>query len=219
MLDQVRDYTRRIALGLRVKGLINLQMAEKDGKVYVLEANPRSSRTIPFVSKAVGIPLAKIAAKVIAGHSLKSLGYTDEPKPRHVSIKEVLLPFDKLPGADPVLGPEMKSTGEVMGIDYDFGRAYYKAELAADNLLPLTGKVFLSIRNADKPELVEVARKLQAAGLELMGTRGTVKSPCTARDLHGYRKEDTRRKPECHRHDAQGRSRPDNKHPHKQAVA
>ena len=174
VLDQVRDYTRKIALALRVKGLINLQMAEKDGKVYVLEANPRSSRTIPFVSKAVGIPLAKIAAKVIAGHSLKSLGYTDEPKPKHVSIKEVLLPFDKLPGADPVLGPEMKSTGEVMGIDYDFGRAYYKAELAADNLLPLTGKVFLSISNADKTELVDVARKLQAAGLELMGTEGTV---------------------------------------------
>jgi carbamoyl-phosphate synthase large subunit len=174
-LDHVRAYTRKIALELRVKGLINIQMAEKDGKVYVLEANPRSSRTIPFVSKAVGIPLAKIAAKVIAGHSLKSLGYTDEPKPRHVSIKEVILPFDKLPGADPVLGPEMKSTGEVMGIDYDFGRAYYKAELAADNLLPLTGKVFLSISNADKTELVEVARKLQAAGLELMGTEGTVK--------------------------------------------
>jgi carbamoyl-phosphate synthase large subunit len=174
VLDQVRDYTRKIALGLRVKGLINIQMAEKGGKVFVLEANPRSSRTIPFVSKAVGIPLAKIAAKVIAGHSLKELGYTDEPKPKHVSIKEVLLPFDKLPGADPVLGPEMKSTGEVMGVDYDFGRAYYKAELAADNLLPLTGKVFLSIRNADKPELVEAARKLQAAGLELMGTRGTV---------------------------------------------
>ncbi len=175
VLDHVRDYTRKIALALRVKGLINIQMAEKYGKVYVLEANPRSSRTIPFVSKAVGIPLAKIAARVIAGHSLKSLGYTDEPKPKHVSIKEVILPFDKLPGADPVLGPEMKSTGEVMGIDYDFGRAYYKAELAADNLLPLSGKVFLSISNADKTELVEVARKLQAAGLELMGTEGTVK--------------------------------------------
>lgn len=174
VLDQVRDYTRKIALALKVKGLINIQMAEKGGKVYVLEANPRSSRTIPFVSKAVGIPLAKIAAKVIAGHSLKSIGYTDEPKPNHVSIKEVLLPFDKLPGADPVLGPEMKSTGEVMGIDYDFGRAYYKAELAADNVLPLTGKVFLSIRNADKTELVDVAKKLQAAGLELMGTQGTV---------------------------------------------
>ncbi len=174
VLDMVRSYTRKIALALRVKGLINIQMAEKDGNVYVLEANPRSSRTIPFVSKAVGIPLAKIAAKVIAGYSLKSMGYTDEPKPKHVSIKEVLLPFDKLPGADPVLGPEMKSTGEVMGIDYDFGRAYYKAELAADNLLPLTGKVFLSIRNADKTKLVEVARKLHAAGLELMGTSGTV---------------------------------------------
>lgn len=174
VLDQVREYTRKIALALRVKGLINIQMAEKGGKVYVLEANPRSSRTIPFVSKAVGIPLAKIAAKVIAGHSLKTLGYMDEPKPKHVSIKEVLLPFDKLPGADPVLGPEMKSTGEVMGIDYDFGRAYYKAELAADNVLPLTGKVFLSIRNADKTELVDVAKKLQAAGLELMGTEGTV---------------------------------------------
>ncbi len=173
VLDQVRDYTRKIALALSQR-LINIQMAEKGGKVYVLEANPRSSRTIPFVSKAVGIPLAKIAAKVIVGHSLKSLGYMDEPKPKHVSIKEVLLPFDKLPGADPVLGPEMKSTGEVMGIDYDFGRAYYKAELAADNVLPLTGKVFLSIRNADKTELVDVAKKLQAAGLELMGTEGTV---------------------------------------------
>ncbi len=172
-LEKVREYTRKIALALKVKGLINIQMAEKDGKVFVLEANPRSSRTIPFVSKAVGIPLAKIAAKVIAGHSLKDMGYTDEPKVKHVSVKEVLLPFDKLPGADPVLGPEMKSTGEVMGIDYDFGRAYFKAEIAAENLLPLTGKVFLSIRRADKPKLVEIARKLEAAGLELMGTSGT----------------------------------------------
>src|ERR1035437_3575367 len=172
VLDRVRNYTRKIALALRVKGLINIQMAEKCGHVYVLEANPRSSRTIPFVSKAVGIPLANIAAKVIAGYSLKNLGYTDEPKPKYVSIKEVLLPFDKLPGADPILGPEMKSTGEVMGIDYNFGRAYYKAELAADNRLPLNGKVFLSISNADKTELVEVARKLNAASLELMGTSG-----------------------------------------------
>ena len=174
VLSQVRDYTRKIALGLKVKGLINIQMAERGGKVYVLEANPRSSRTIPFVSKAVGISLAKIAAKVIVGDRKSVLGCMEEPKPKHVSIKEVLLPFDKLPGADPVLGPEMKSTGEVMGVDYDFGRAYYKAELAADNVLPLTGKVFLSIRNADKTKLVDVARKLQAAGLELMGTEGTV---------------------------------------------
>jgi len=173
-LKTVREYTRKIALGLKVKGLINIQMAEKDGRVYVLEANPRSSRTIPFVSKSVGTPLAKIAAKVILGHSLKELGYRDEPKIKHVSVKEVLLPFDKLPGADPVLGPEMKSTGEVMGIDYDFGKAYYKAELAADNVLPLNGKVFLSIRDADKPKLVGIAKKLQASGLELMGTSGTV---------------------------------------------
>lgn len=173
-LEMVRKYTRKIALGLNVKGLINIQMAEKDGQVYVLEANPRSSRTIPFVSKSVGTPLAKIAAKVIMGHTLKDLGYRDEPKVNHISVKEVLLPFDKLPGADPVLGPEMKSTGEVMGIDYDFGKAYYKAELAADNVLPLSGKIFLSIRDDDKPKLVEIARKLQEAGLELMGTRGTV---------------------------------------------
>ncbi|MDD3043310.1 MAG: carbamoyl-phosphate synthase large subunit [Methanosarcinaceae archaeon] len=173
-LETVREYTRKIALGLNVKGLINIQMAEKDGRVYVLEANPRSSRTIPFVSKAVGTPLAKIAARVIMGHGLKEMGYRDEPKVNHVSVKEVLLPFDKLPGADPVLGPEMKSTGEVMGIDYDFGKAYYKAELAADNVLPLSGKIFLSIRDEDKPKLVEIARTLQEAGLELMGTRGTV---------------------------------------------
>ncbi|MBN2487768.1 MAG: carbamoyl-phosphate synthase large subunit, partial [Methanosarcinaceae archaeon] len=175
-LEIVRDYTRKIALALNVKGLINIQMAEKGGQVFVLEANPRSSRTIPFVSKAVGLPLAKIAAQVIIGHTLKGLGYTQEkePKVRHVSVKEVLLPFDKLPGADTVLGPEMKSTGEVMGIDYDAGRAFFKAQLCADNLLPLTGKVFMSIRNEDKERIVTVARKMRDVGLELMGTRGTV---------------------------------------------
>ncbi|MCG7852728.1 MAG: carbamoyl-phosphate synthase large subunit, partial [Methanosarcinaceae archaeon] len=175
-LEIVRDYTRKIALALNVKGLINIQMAEKGGQVFVLEANPRSSRTIPFVSKAVGLPLAKIAAQVIIGHTLKDLGYTQkkEPKVRHVSVKEVLLPFDKLPGADTLLGPEMKSTGEVMGIDYDAGRAFFKAQLSADNLLPLTGKVFMSIRDEDKEKIVTVARKMRDVGLELMGTRGTV---------------------------------------------
>jgi carbamoyl-phosphate synthase large subunit len=143
--------------------------------VYVLEANPRSSRTIPFVSKAVGLPLAKIAAQVIVGHTLKDLGYLRErePKVNHVSVKEVLLPFDKLPGADPVLGPEMKSTGEVMGIDYDYGRAFFKAQVSADNLLPLTGKVFMSIREDDKERIVDVAKKMQDVGLELIGTKGT----------------------------------------------
>ncbi|MBP2029602.1 carbamoyl-phosphate synthase large subunit [Methanohalophilus levihalophilus] len=177
ILEIVRDYTRKIALALEVKGLINLQMATKDGIVYVLEANPRSSRTIPFVSKASGLPLAKIAAQVIIGHSLKDLGYLQEKEPSldYYSVKEVLLPFDKLPGADPVLGPEMKSTGEVMGIDYNFGRAFFKAQLSADNLLPLTGTVFISIKDADKEEFVEVARKLQFMGFNLMGTRDTAR--------------------------------------------
>ncbi|ADI74299.1 carbamoyl-phosphate synthase, large subunit [Methanohalobium evestigatum Z-7303] len=174
-MEIVRDYTRKIALSLDVKGLINIQMAKRDGEVYVLEANPRSSRTIPFVSKAVGIPLAKIAAQVIMGHKLKDLGYAldREPDVKHVSVKEVVLPFDKLPGVDPVLGPEMKSTGEVMGVDYNFGRAFFKAQLSADNLLPQTGKVFLSIRDEDKEKIVNVARKMQDAGIELMGTHGT----------------------------------------------
>ncbi|MEA1945552.1 MAG: carbamoyl-phosphate synthase large subunit [Euryarchaeota archaeon] len=174
VLDTVRDYVKRIALALNVRGLINLQLAAKDGVVYVLEANPRSSRTIPFVSKAVGIPLAKIAAKVIIGRTLEELGCVDEPVPACVSVKEVLLPFDKLPGADPILGPEMRSTGEVMGIDHDFGTAYYKAELAADNRLPVEGTVFLSIRNEDKEAIVDVARRLRSSGLHLIGTEGTV---------------------------------------------
>ncbi len=174
IMDTVRDYVTRIALALNVRGLINLQLAEKDGVVYVLEANPRSSRTIPFVSKAVGIPLAKIAAKVIVGKTLQELGYADEPVPQCVSVKEVLLPFDKLPGADPILGPEMRSTGEVMGMDHDYGTAYYKAQLAAGNRLPTKGTVFLSIRDADKGRIVDIARKLRSTGLQLIGTGGTV---------------------------------------------
>ncbi|MCE8422846.1 MAG: carbamoyl-phosphate synthase large subunit [Candidatus Methanoperedens sp.] len=173
ILDIVRDYVKKIAIALRVVGIINIQMATKRGVVYVLEANPRSSRTIPFVSKAIGLPLAKIAARVMTGHSLRELGFTKEVHPEYVSVKEVLLPFDKLPGADPVLGPEMKSTGEVMGIDYDFGRAFFKAEWAADNTLPLSGTVFMSVRNDDKKDIIKVARKMQDAGLHLIGTRGT----------------------------------------------
>ncbi len=174
IMDTARDYVTRIALALNVRGLINLQLATKDGVVYVLEANPRSSRTIPFVSKAVGIPLAKIAAKVIVGKTLQELGYLDEPVPQCVSVKEVLLPFDKLPGADPILGPEMRSTGEVMGMDHDYGTAYYKAQLAAGNRLPTKGTVFLSIRDADKGRIVDIARKLRSTGLQLIGTGGTV---------------------------------------------
>ena len=173
VMDTVRDYVRKIALALQVKGILNIQMAYKDGLVYVLEANPRSSRTIPFVSKTVGLPLAKIAAGVMAEATLKELGYTEEPKLPYVSVKEVLLPFDKLPGADALLGPEMRSTGEVMGIDYIPGLAFFKAELSADNSLPREGIVFISVRDEDKAEIGKIAKSLSDAGLKIIATQGT----------------------------------------------
>jgi carbamoyl-phosphate synthase large subunit len=173
VLEVVRDYVRRIALALKVIGIINLQMAYKDGTVYVLEANPRSSRTIPFVSKAVGLPLAKIASNVMIGRPLREQGYTEEPRTPYVSVKEVLLPFDKLPGADALLGPEMRSTGEVMGIDYNMGLAFFKAELSADNPLPLEGVVFISVRDEDKAAVSVAAKRLSEAGLKIIATNGT----------------------------------------------
>jgi len=173
VIEKVRDYTTRIALGLGVVGLVNLQMAVKGETVYILEANPRASRTVPFVSKATGIPLAKIAAKVMIGKKLKNLG-VKEPRICHTAVKEVLLPFNKLPGVDTVLGPEMKSTGEVMGIDYDFGRAYYKACISADNELPVRGNIFISVISEQKDEVIPIARKLRSLGLSLYGTSGTV---------------------------------------------
>ena len=173
VLEVVRDYVRKIALGLKVVGIVNLQMAYKDGIVYVLEANPRSSRTIPFVSKAVGLPLAKIAANVMMGKSLREQGFLREPKTPYVSVKEVLLPFDKLPGADVLLGPEMRSTGEVMGIDYKLGLAFFKAELSADNPLPLEGMVFISVKDEDKAAVAVAAKKLHEAGLSIIATDST----------------------------------------------
>jgi len=173
IIARLEDYTRRIALNLGVVGLVNIQYAIKDGVVYVLEANPRASRTVPFVSKATGIPLAKVAAKMMMGKKIRDLGVTAKPI-HHVAVKEVLLPFNKLPGVDTVLGPEMKSTGEVMGIDYDFGRAYYKACIAADNEIPTEGKVFISLSGDQRGEIAPVARKLVSLGLELIGTSGTV---------------------------------------------
>jgi len=131
-LERVREVTEDIAEALKTKGLLNVQLAVRDGEVYVLEANPRSSRTVPFVSKATGVPIAKLAAKVMAGETLETLE-TDEQIPEHTSIKEVVLPFDRLPGSDPRLGPEMKSTGEVMGTASEFGTAYWKSQQAADN--------------------------------------------------------------------------------------
>ncbi len=173
LLDTIRDYSRKIALGLGVVGLVNLQLAVKDNVVYILEANPRASRTVPFVSKATGIPVAKIAAKVMIGRKLRDLGY-QERVIDHVAVKEVLLPFNKLAGVDTMLGPEMKSTGEVMGIDYDFGLAFYKACISADNELPLTGNIFISVNIEQKEEVIPIARQLRDLGLILYGTEGTV---------------------------------------------
>jgi carbamoyl-phosphate synthase large subunit len=173
ILETVREYTRRIALGLGVVGLVNLQLAVRNNIVYVLEANPRASRTVPFVSKATGLPVAKIAAKVMVGRKLRDLGYKERDI-RHVAVKEVLLPFNKLAGVDTMLGPEMKSTGEVMGIDYDFGLAFYKACISADNELPLKGNVFISVPIEQKEEAIPIARQLRDLGLMLYGTEGTV---------------------------------------------
>ncbi|MDH7592918.1 MAG: carbamoyl-phosphate synthase large subunit [Methanomicrobiales archaeon] len=173
VLAHLKDYTRRIALELGVVGLINIQYAVKEGVVYVLEANPRASRTVPFASKATGIPLAKVAAKVMIGKKLRDMDYR-EKSVGHVAVKEVLLPFNRLPGVDTVLGPEMKSTGEVMGIDMDFGRAFYKASISADNPLPTQGNVFLSISDEQKMEIAPIAKKLKKLGLNIFGTSGTV---------------------------------------------
>ncbi|MCS7098433.1 MAG: carbamoyl-phosphate synthase large subunit [Candidatus Methanomethyliaceae archaeon] len=173
IVDTIVDYTRKIALALKVVGLINIQYAVKDGIVYVLEANPRASRTVPFVSKATGVPLAKIAAKLIVGKKLRELNLKENLYPKYLSVKESVFPFLKLPGVDPVLGPEMKSTGEVMGIDYDFGLAYYKAELGAGMKLPTSGNVLISVKDEDKPKIVEVAKAFLNMGFKIYATENT----------------------------------------------
>lgn len=172
-IETMIDYTRKIARELHVVGLINVQFAIKDGKVYVFEANPRASRTVPFVSKATGVPLVKIAAKLMVGHRLNEFGLGEVAELDHVAVKEAVFPFAKLPGVDVVLGPEMKSTGEVMGIDKDFGIAYYKAELAADMRLPTEGNVFISVRDDEKMRIIPVAKKLKELGLNILATKGT----------------------------------------------
>ncbi|MEM2386441.1 MAG: ATP-grasp domain-containing protein, partial [Candidatus Bathyarchaeia archaeon] len=176
VIQTMIDYTYKLARELSVVGLINVQFAVKNGTVYVLEANPRASRTVPFVSKATGVPLAKIAAKVMVGKKLKELGVTETPKLNHVAVKEAVFPFDKLPGVDVVLGPEMKSTGEVMGIDSDLGMAYYKAELAAETKLPKSGTVFISVRDEEKMRILPIAKKLSELGFKILATRGTAES-------------------------------------------
>jgi carbamoyl-phosphate synthase large subunit len=175
ILDVIRENTYALAKGLNVKGLMNIQFAIKNDVVYVLEVNPRASRTVPFVSKATGVPLAKIAAAVMSGKKLKSLGFTKEVKLKHVCVKESVLPFSRFSGVDILLGPEMKSTGEVMGIDSTFGVAFYKSQLAAGQGLPSKGKVFISVKNSDKRNTVFIAKKLLDMGFEIIATEGTGK--------------------------------------------
>ncbi len=170
----LRDYTIRLARALNVVGLMNAQYAIQNGKVYVLEVNPRASRTVPYVSKATGVPLAKLAARLMLGRKLRDFGYSTGELPcRPAFVKSPVFPFDKFPGVDLSLGPEMKSTGEVMGVGEDFGEAFAKAQLSAGQRLPLRGKVFLSVADRDKPEVAALARRLREAGFEILATRGT----------------------------------------------
>ncbi len=175
ILDEIREATRALALELGVVGLMNIQFAVVEDKVYVLEVNPRASRTVPFVAKAVGLPLAQLGARVMAGKKLAELGVVAEIEPAHVSVKEAVFPFMKFSGVDTLLSPEMKSTGEVMGIDREFGRAYAKAQRAAGMNLPREGTVLLSIRDEDKSRIVEVARTLIAEGFSIVATHGTAR--------------------------------------------
>ncbi|MAZ66393.1 MAG: carbamoyl phosphate synthase large subunit [Kangiellaceae bacterium] len=182
--DEMRDQMKRMAHELGVVGLMNAQFAVKDNEIYIIEVNPRASRTVPFVSKATGIPLASVAARCMAGKSLAEQGYSEELVPEFYSVKEAVLPFAKFPGSDPILGPEMKSTGEVMGVGETFGEAYGKAQLGASVELPKSGKIILSVKDDDKQKLLGVARGLVHIGFELHATSGTAavleanKIPC-----------------------------------------
>lgn len=175
ILEEIREATYKLAMELEVRGLINIQFAVKDEEVYVLEVNPRASRTVPFVSKAIGVPLAKIATWIMLGETLKDIGFIKEVIPKYYSVKEVVFPFKRFPGVDVMLGPEMKSTGEVMGIDWEPSLAYAKAQFAAGMKLPFSGKVFISVKDEDKPLVVEIAKKLEEMGFELLATSGTAK--------------------------------------------
>jgi carbamoyl-phosphate synthase large subunit len=172
-LEIIRAQTKAVAKELGVIGLLNAQFAIRDGTVYLLEVNPRASRTVPFVSKAVGVPLAKIAAKVMAGKTLAELGFLEEPRPAYVSVKEAVLPFAKFTGVDPFLGPEMKSTGEVMGISKSFGLSFAKSQMAAGETLPMAGTAFLSVNDRDHHNVVPIARALARLKFRLAATRGT----------------------------------------------
>lgn len=173
MQDRIRDAATKLAIALEVRGLMNMQLAVKGDDLYVIEVNPRASRTAPFVSKAIGVPLPKLAAKIMVGMTLKELGFTEEVIPRHHSVKEAVFPFSKFNGVDIILGPEMKSTGEVMGIDYDLGLAFAKSQMAAGGSLPTSGNVFLSVKEADRPNIVKLAKGFFDLGFTIFATSGT----------------------------------------------
>jgi carbamoyl-phosphate synthase large subunit len=173
--DLLRDQMKRMSKALNVVGLMNAQFAIQGDQIYVLEVNPRASRTVPFVSKAIGRPLIRVAARCMAGQSLVSQGVTDELIPKYYSVKEAVFPFVKFQGVDPVLGPEMKSTGEVMGVGHNFGEAFGKAQRAANMPLPQKGRAFISVRDEDKSGAVDVARGLVELGFEIVATRGTAR--------------------------------------------
>jgi carbamoyl-phosphate synthase large subunit len=176
IIDKIKSQTRSLALELNVLGIINIQFAVKDDEVYVLEVNPRASRTIPFVSKAIGIPLAKVASKVITGCKLSQLNIDREKESKHIAVKEAVFPFIRFQGTDTILGPEMKSTGEVMGIDVDFGKAFAKSQMAIGGSLPQSGTVFISVRDKDKPVIVDIASRLHHSGFKIYATEGTAKA-------------------------------------------
>jgi len=173
MQDRIRDAAKKLAKALGVRGLMNMQLAVKGDDLYVIEVNPRASRTAPFVSKAIGVPLPKLAAKIMAGMTLKELGFTEEVIPKHHSVKEAVFPFSKFAGVDIILGPEMKSTGEVMGIDYDLGMAFAKSQMAAGGTLPTTGNVFISVKETDRSNVVRIAKGYADLGFTLYATSGT----------------------------------------------
>ncbi|MBD2005120.1 MULTISPECIES: carbamoyl-phosphate synthase large subunit [Cyanophyceae] len=175
VLETIRSWTVELAKSLKVIGLMNIQFAVQGEQVYILEANPRASRTVPYVSKATGVPLAGLASQIMAGTTLESLKFTEEVMPSHIAVKEAVLPFEKFAGTDTILGPEMRSTGEVMGIGADFGTAFAKAELAAGQRLPLSGTVFVSMHNRDKAAVVSVVKNLMELGFQIMATEGTRK--------------------------------------------
>jgi carbamoyl-phosphate synthase large subunit len=174
VVERLKDIAIALALELKVVGLMNVQFAVQGKAIYVLEVNPRASRTVPFIAKATGVPLAKVAALCMAGKSLAEQGLTADPEVRHVAVKESVFPFARFPNTDVILGPEMKSTGEVMGLDSTVSAAFAKSQLASGAKLPKAGNVFVSVKDDDKPALVDVARRLRALGFSLVATGGTV---------------------------------------------